>query len=90
MEQHHFDIILEQLVMIEENTRKEEKEKEKKEKGEEFPSPSVFLDEAIKQIQEQFFTKLQSKTGWGRNDIKQVFTESVRSVRTPIVEEDLP
>lgn len=93
MEQHHFDIILEQLIMIERNTRKEEKPLLSISASSNIPQslPILsFLDEAFEQVQKTFFDELNAKTGWGRNEIKQTFTKSVKSVRTPIVEEDLP
>ena len=32
--------------------------------------------EVIKRIQEIFYQKLEAKTSWGRNDLKQVYTEA--------------
>ena len=36
------------------------------------------MKEIIKRIEELFFAKLQAKTGWGRNEIKEIYAEAVR------------
>ena len=33
--------------------------------------------EILEKIQKLFFTKLESKTGWGKNDIKELYKECV-------------
>jgi hypothetical protein len=38
--------------------------------------PKEILDE----IQELFFLELESKTGWGKNDIKQLYKDCVLEV----------
>jgi len=37
----------------------------------------VMTKEVIKRIEELFFAKLQEKTGWGRNEIKELYREAV-------------
>lgn len=88
MEQHHFDIILEQLVMIEQNTRKEMEEKEEKEeKGE-----SLYA--CLNRIRSIFFTRLEPKLSWTNSEIKQIFEESLYSLinrkSAPSTLKDLP
>jgi hypothetical protein len=38
--------------------------------------------EIINEIQELFFSKLEAKTGWGKNDIKDLYKDCVIEVLT--------
>lgn len=41
----------------------------------------------IKLIEEIFYRKLESKTGWGRNEIKAAYQESVSEAALKIIDE---
>ena len=73
MEQHHFDIILEQLTMIEGNTRKEDKSS---------LSSTVCKTstDSIYRFRRIFFAKLETKTDWERCELKRLFEESMTEV----------
>ena len=75
MAQHQFDSIMELLVKIERNTRKEEE--------------TSAESDILARLQLDFFLKLNKKTGWGRNEIKSLFTQS-REFVTASDKEKLP
>lgn len=54
------------------NTRKEDKSSK-----DEKPQ----IDDKMLEVQYIFFRKLEEKTGWGRNDIKRIFTDSVNEIK---------
>jgi len=76
IEQHQFDSILGQLIMIERNIRRLTEKRDKVSKLD-----LVAAEEVIIRVQDLFFSKLQLKTGWGRNEIKQLFEASVEQIR---------
>ena len=42
--------------------------------------------EILKQIEERFSTKLQRKTGWGKNEVLATYKEAVQEVLLEIIE----
>jgi len=46
--------------------------------------------ELTEQLQQRFFDKLETKTGWGRNEIKQLFLETVIEVVADLIELESP
>jgi hypothetical protein len=42
----------------------------------------------IEQIQQRFFDKLEMKTGWGRNEVKQLFLETIIEVTTDLIDRE--
>lgn len=76
MKDNQFTAIFEILIQIEQNTRQKDYSVSN------IPwSSSTYaaIDKTVKKIQELFFSKLQLNTHWTQNEIKQIFTESVRS-----------
>ncbi len=41
--------------------------------------------ELVERIQSRFFDKLETKTGWGRNEVKQLFLETIIEVTTDLI-----
>jgi len=41
----------------------------------------------IKRIEEIFFDKLQSKTGWGRNDVMKIYKEAVNEALMEMIDQ---
>lgn len=72
MEDYQYDGLIEVLTMIETNTRKTDKPLL-------GPStPDLFsIGKVVNLVKKDFFAKLDAKTGWGRNEIKQMFIESI-------------
>ena len=75
MEDYQYDCILEQLIMIESNTRKKEEEREDNlsllSTVCETPTNPIYKFRRI------FFARLEAKTGWGRIELKKLFEESM-------------
>ena len=69
MEQFQFDILLETLIMIEQNTRKEKEE----------ISPDE--SDVLKRVRSYFYDGLGTKTGWGRNELKELFEDVLERVK---------
>jgi hypothetical protein len=44
----------------------------------------------ILEIQKLFFSKLESKTGWGKNDVKELYNQCVIEVLSTYIEDKLP
>jgi hypothetical protein len=65
VENERFQEIVDILERIEENTRPKLKPK------------SESVDINIDHLRDLFFARLNEKTGWGRNELKQVFDECV-------------
>lgn len=81
MNDNQFTAIFETLMQIEQNTRKKDYSVSNISPSTVYPFFEV--DEIIKQVQELFFSKLQLQINWTQNGIKQLFTESIRTIRGP-------
>jgi hypothetical protein len=46
--------------------------------------------EILNKIQELFFSKLESKTGWGKNNVKELYNQCVIEVLSEYIEDKLP
>lgn len=70
MREDQFKIIVDLLKLIEYNTTKEEKPL--------LSSPSVNIDtdKFFERFQKIFLDDLEFKTGWGKNEIKQLFSSA--------------
>lgn len=69
MEETQFNLLMRELRIIEKNTRKEGTFVGLA--GKEFNKE--FEIELLNKVQEIFFERLKERTGWGRNEIKDLF-----------------